>query len=525
VARVIHCPYCNRPANPNLENCPHCGGFLQRKKPGGPAVPAQDILTCPNCHGKVDEGEIVCLNCGTNLLTGQKIASEAPAASKRRFALGPVLAIGLAVAVLAILMVGFLLWALSGDPVDEALDLARAGDEAGATRVLTEHVEREPADTRAWVELGKLQFRSNPAGAAASFEKAMSNNPYAARMVVLGLADVQGAEARQRQIEALRHLLRLQPDNEDARMLLALTFGVNGEPGRQAEVLREVIEEGRDDWQVRMHLAIAYALQGQLDQARDEVEQALAAEPDSAELHAVRGFIASMAGTDDVAAEHLRSAVTASAAEREVLLQLGVQLIGEGNFSAAEPYLSQALERSEGSEPARFFYAITLQALDREDQALQMYEALVQEGGEFAARAALQAADIFLTRANLDRAREMVETAASRGDNSAAFFTVKGRVEMLADDDAAARDAFRKAIQIDPNYPAAHLENGLLYVKQETFPEAVAELDRYLELVNPEAEDSRADEVAALIEQLRQSMNGQAPTFAEAGTATGSEAL
>ncbi len=469
----------------------------------------------------------MCLNCGTNLLTGQKIASEAPAPSRRWLpeSVPPwtVAAAGLAVA--AVILVGVLLWALRGDPVDEALQRARAGDEAGATRILTEYVAKRPDNTRAWVELGRLQFRSNPSGAAASFEEAMSASPYAARMVVLGLAGSPDPQARQRQIEALRHLLRQQPDNRDARMLLALTFGLNGEPARQAEVLREMVTQGDTDWQTRLHLAISYAQQGQLDQARDEIEQALAAQPDNPEVRAARGFIASMAGANDVAAEQLRSAVNAAAAQQEVLLQLGVQLIRDGDYSAAEPYLSQAVERYSANEAARFYYALTLQALDRDEQAIQMYEALVQQRAGFAAEAAVQAADIYLKTGRVERAREMIDTATSLGANNAPLFTTLGRIEVMAGDDAAARDAFRKAIQIDPAYPAVRLENGLLYVKQENFAEAVPELERYLVLAGEGSQGARTDEVTALIGQLKQNVGGPSPAPTATDTATRSEAL
>ena len=79
----------------------------------------------------------------------------------------------------------------------------------------------------------------------------------------------------------------------------------------------------------------------------------------------------------------------------------------------------------------------------------------------------------------------------------------------------SAQDAFRKAGQMDPSYPPVHLENGILQITRGNVPEGIRELERYLELVDPENPESGTKEVQGLIDQLKQS--AQAPATANAG--------
>jgi hypothetical protein len=68
----------------------------------------------------------------------------------------------------------------------------------------------------------------------------------------------------------------------------------------------------------------------------------------------------------------------------------------------------------------------------------------------------------------------------------------------------AAQAEYNKAIQLDSSYPAAHLENGLWYVKNKVLSQGLMELQRYLELVGKDVEGT--DKVMVLVEQLQQAM-------------------
>ena len=65
----------------------------------------------------------------------------------------------------------------------------------------------------------------------------------------------------------------------------------------------------------------------------------------------------------------------------------------------------------------------------------------------------------------------------------------------------------------DPAYAPAHLEAGLLNIKQQRFADGVAQLDQYLTLLGPDAERPEFEGVRTLVSQLKQATGagGQPP--------------
>ena len=108
---MIKCPFCGGLADAASDNCIHCGGPLKSRavQPGAGKTAA---VLCPACGAGVGPGDIVCVKCGTNLLTGQKIADEKQKEAKPgRFAFRRVLAYG-AFALVVLAAAGALIAAL-----------------------------------------------------------------------------------------------------------------------------------------------------------------------------------------------------------------------------------------------------------------------------------------------------------------------------------------------------------------------------------------------------------------------------
>ena len=136
MATMINCPFCGKLTDPKLKSCPHCGGVIP-KGGGEPellgARPKKPEQTCPNCHAVVQEGDIICVACGTNLLTGHKVAEERKkqaAQVERRFPWAIVLAVAGLLAVIALIV---LVMILTADPVGRGVGVvtslsASAGD-------------------------------------------------------------------------------------------------------------------------------------------------------------------------------------------------------------------------------------------------------------------------------------------------------------------------------------------------------------------------------------------------------------
>ena len=524
--QMISCPYCGKLTNPRLEACPHCGGPMQQKaatpSPGRrpEARPAQ---TCPNCRALVQDGDIICVACGTNLLTGQKIAGrQQPGATARNRLPWIVLAIVIAAVLLLFAVLG-LAYVLTRNPVQQALALAAANKEIEAAGMLSKHLQRHPRDVKALTLMGKLDWkRGRFSEAAASFEAASDidrKDPDLAMIAVLCLASENAANTRDRRIDILKRVTADFPNKEDARYLLALEQGAANNVDAEIETLKSLVQNAPDNAVASESLGVAQALSGDYTGAEQLLDRAAKRPEQSGDALAALGFTASLSGKPDRAVEDLRAAVERNtSAKRQVLTRLGVLLVSQGRLEEAQRYLGDAVAAHKDETQAQFFYAVCLQGLGLIPEALNTFEQTAQKQGPFAVEALLRIGELQLIQGNSQKARDAIDKAEAAGITSPALYTVRGRVNAALGEDDRARENFQKALKIDANYAPAHLENGLLHIKQQSIDEGVKELEKYLSLVDPNQAGTRSAEVQAMIAHLKQAAGKeQAP----AGTAAG----
>jgi len=523
MATMINCPYCGKLTDPQLETCPHCGAYLHRgAKPGAQPQKTGSRQTCPNCGAPVKEGDIICVACGTNLLTGQKISQERRAAPQRP-AYSPVtLGIAAAAAVLVVvLIVAGLVLLARGSAVDRAKRLAAQNRLSEAVDVLQKRVESKPADAPALFELGKLRLGTSQyreaAKAFSEVSKIDPENAEAALLTALALASINDPNTRSEEIAALETVTRQTPGDARGWFMLSLAYGANGEHDKQIEALQKVLSLEPGHAGARAQLGMALALRGDYEEARTELASAQSNQPNNSDLLVALAYAAGKQGDNQAAIDHLVRALQGSPSSRQqVLTQLGCLLIEQGRFADAQAYLEQAITRGE-SPAARLFLGIALQCQGRNQEALSNFETLSSQPNlSEAAQAAVHEAQVFLAQGDAAAARRAIDRAREAGAGDAVYYTVLGQVHMAENQFNQAQDAFRRAIQQDAQYPRVHLELGLLYLRRQMVTEAVQELQSYLELLGPHVDGTRAIEVRELINQLTASLG---ETEAKAGPA------
>ena len=518
MATLMSCPHCAKRVDSSLENCPYCGGFLHAEK-GGQKAPAarRQTQNCPNCSAVVQPGDIICVACGTNLLTGHKIVSEADPGRTTRTQPREKLQIdwrivgGIAAAVLLVAVAAAAAYTWTRDPVNQAISLARQGRLSEATEILTRYTEANPTDPRGHLELGKMHWRSRQFDLAAlSFRDAARLEPgnrEATFLAVLSSASTQSPGMRLGEVGLLEDYLHQSPNDGEAWYLLALARGTVGNSDGQAEALERALELGATRAGLQQSQGIAEALAGNHGEADRMLRLALAESPGNPDLRAAAGFVANLGGAPEAAEEHFNSALANNTSlEREAILQLGLLDLRKGNFESASGRFQEVLRIDRNDQGAQYYQAVARQGLGLKPEALGTFEQLMRmDQSPYSLDAALRAAAIYLEDGDADRAMDAVERAARQGANSASFHTIRGRVLARMQNDTQAQDAFRSAVQADSSYAPAHLENGLMYVRRNMFSEGIRALERYLETIDPTLPDARVEQIRALIEQLRQS--------------------
>ncbi|HOZ46692.1 MAG TPA: tetratricopeptide repeat protein [Candidatus Hydrogenedentes bacterium] len=523
MAGMTNCPYCGKLTDPKLENCPHCGGYLQKKDDSldpYPKKPRAKGQSCPNCRALVNDGDIICVACGTNLLTGQKIAEQgvkpkadpgvrlAPAAERSTLkwlivALIVVIILALALVVVAI---------LSRDPLQKAVDLSRANNFLEAANVLRRHIERHPDDAEAQCLLGKVHWRMNQfMDAADAFERAAridKTSPQTGLMAVLSLASQPSGDTLGRQAAILEDLFQTFPDDLDVGYLLALAQGVQGKVERQVTVLRKIVAAAPTDAAARENLGLALALSHAYEEAARELAAAQSDGVATANLAAAQGFAGYLMGDIENAAPFLSQALDeGTTVQQQAQLRLALLLARQGQYGTALPHFNVlAGGTGETAVVAKFFHGMCLALSGRHSDALIELEALGLQRGPFAVEASLQAAHLYLVNGDIERAREAIRRADEYGGSGPALETLRGRVEAATGQFRPAQEAFKRAILADENYAPAYLENGLVYIKREVFSEGIQQLEKYLTIIDPDMPGAHGPEVEMLVAQLKQTL-------------------
>ncbi len=478
---------------------------LVRNVPG--ATPRN---TCPNCRALVQDGDIICVACGTNLLTGQKIAANEPAkppANLKWLWITLAAIVGLA-AVAALGAVAYTV--LAQDPVQKAETLARANKDLEAINILTKHLERDPKDAAAFMLLGKIQWRlSQFAAAADSFEQAAIAEPTntdGAMLALLGITSAAGQDMRDRQLAILKRVAEARPDDSQMWYLLGLARGNANDVAGEIEALKHAASAAPNDAAVQQQLGIALAAQGNYAEAERQLAAAAADAATKSDTAAARGFIADLDKQPDAAVSFLKEAVAGDTAVRDqAATRLGLLLVSQGQFDEADTYLASAASNKDNGV-AQFFHGVCLQTKGLVPEATQMFQTVAQSSGPLSKEALVRVAGLYLEQNDLQKARESIEKAEAAGVNSAALCTVRGRYHAASNESARAHEWFQKAVQADPDYAGAYLENGLLYVREQSLNEGVKALERYVAIATERNEADRVGDVATLVDHLKQAM-------------------
>ena len=242
-----------------------------------------------------------------------------------------------------------------------------------------------------------------------------------------------------------------------------------------------------------------------LDGAEKSLQKAMTAYPEDKSVTVALGFVHKMLGQEESAMALLEQAQGA-APEIAALakLQLGSLLMQRGEYGKALPLLTEAKAGRSEDQQCIFLHAVCLQQNKLLDEALVAFEKIAGGSGEFSGLAALQMAVIYLEQGNYDQAVSFVKRAGEAGITSARQATVLGLVYAKQGDMTQAEQSYHRALSVTGDYPAAHLELGLLLINRGAIEDGLKELEQYLELAALSPVQYRANEIDVLVTQIKQ---------------------
>ena len=225
--------------------------------------------------------------------------------------------------------------------------------------------------------------------------------------------------------ELYRQVAKIQPDNMDARYMLAVISAESGESAQAERDLRAVLAINQSHADAHLLLADLLAKQNRLSDALVHAEHAVQHDAEYPEAWLLRGMLQARNSDLDEALSSLRRATELSPDSAQAHLNLGNVLRSLGRT----PEATVAFELAIGLQP------------DNLDARLGL-------------------AQVYLAKGDLREATASVDAALSVDSENATAWLIRGLAYAQQRDINQARECFRKAIERKPDYHEAWLNLG-----------------------------------------------------------------
>ena len=367
----------------------------------------------------------------------------------------------------------------------------------------------------ALVRLGDLEVaRNRPERARAFYERALEAHPSSAA-AHYGLGRVEAALGElAAAVGHYQKALELQPQADRLHYLLGQAYRRMGE----MELARVHLEQSGptriafyDPLMValqRLSVGASAALdrgaearmQGLYDVALREYRAAVEADPGNPEARRSLGAILAVTGAESEAIAEFRAALELDPDRPDALFALGHLLARQGLAEEARGLLARAADLDPRQTEARLALGALLAAAGEWDRAAARYrEILAVDAASAAARLELGKVLVQTGRAAEGIAEfDRVIAADVEEDRKARAHYYRAIAELRGGDEDGGMARLRQALALDPTLSDAAQTLGGLLIRRGRFAEAVAELDRFLE-VQPANAQIRLAQMSALV--------------------------
>jgi len=511
---MVLCPYCEKPINEDATQCPHCGAPIKLA-----TITTQSKTTaasqgiCPNCKSPVNKTDIICIYCGTNLLTGSKIVQEQP--RERRFVLPSFgkkyLIYGLLV-ILILVVVGVGIVYFTYDPISSAISLSQTNP-LGAIDILQKYIEKKPQNPRAHFILAKLHLKNNQFDEAlVEFDKTIEIDNKNTDAIWLALYATTKKNSKEQQSKYLKKLSELYPERNDLKML-SLLGESNTSNTQNDEQLLSLATGLKSNKESVIALLISH---GNYDAVLNLVDDENITPKTAALLLLLTEF-----RNDEKNRQKYLSLMESNiqGLNDSEKIFFACQIFKSGDTNKTLQILQTLKSKEKLPTAFSYLYALSLLHSGLTTEAIIELEKIKNTEGNYSIDATLDLALIYYQQDNIGKATELIQTIKNKGQQNPRSYLVEGRIALSNNDMNTAQQCFANAIQKDPNYAPAYLENGLLYIRRNVLSEGLNNLKTYVQIVKKVMPNYSTAEIEVLMEQIEQTLLSN-PTTSQTTVAT-----
>lgn len=375
--------------------------------------------------------------------------------------------------------------------VEGQLALADAYSERGdgeqAFGVIKEAASKHPGNSRATLALAQAwQARGEQASAEKVYRQTIAQNPGDGDAYV-GLATLLLEQARDREAEPLlASALEKNHANVNALMQMGVLAQRQGNGSAALEWFRQAGEAQPGNEAVQLVLVDLMQRFGYTGQALAAVEDALAATPQDAELLLRQARLQRAGGDFGKAMQTLLNAARYDLHDSRLAAELGELYLAQGRPQAA----LAAYRQTVALDPEESGYYLRLAELWDSQAELAQSEALLRSGFDRASHPeALYAAQVesYLQQGRVTEAKALIEEGIARlGEQTPLLLAMGAALDLQSRQAGNPADVVEEwytgALEHHPNEAALHRALGDYYLRVERVDEALASLEKAVEL-------------------------------------------
>jgi tetratricopeptide (TPR) repeat protein len=273
-------------------------------------------------------------------------------------------------------------------------------------------------------------------------------------------------------VKELKQILALDPRSADAHMLLGIAYSTWGSKELKGEAIgefRQALDLNPRLVEVRFFLAHLYLDLGRAVRAREELEAALVQTPGHPEFLALLGEAERQLKNPRRAVEVTRQALQADPTFAPARYYLGLALLDAGQRDEGVKELEQVMKAGASVPDAYLSLGSayiearrTAEAIDTLTQGLRLHPAKselhIALARAYRAKGLLEKADAQLTLGRPKRAALSDSSDYPYQQVELDFHLERGMVKLQRGQLAAAAEAFKKVLDMEPNHEAATRE-------------------------------------------------------------------
>lgn len=281
-------------------------------------------------------------------------------------------------------------------------------------------------------------------------------------------------------LQALENLLKLEPGDPRGNILLGEVFLARKEAKKAVAQFQKLTAMAPESAQARYKLGLSHMLAGDDESAAVELRKAVSLDPELGEAGLALAELKMKSGRTQEAVKDLESLILRKPAFVPAYIALGRVYLSKGDREKAIATFQRVAAAAPKDPRGSYYLGVALKGANQAESAGQQFEkAMALEPGYAEALDQLVLMD--MASGNTAQALQRVLRQSKIVPDSVEIQFILGSLYQKMNRPEDAKQAFTKALDINPGYARASVELSRIFMNTGRYPDALGVLEKALQ--------------------------------------------